>query len=69
MWKPESFIKECLRLSDMDPLLILKDFAVRDGMTIPAGSTVNVPYLPHVSMALGLKRRAAKRVKNINTST
>ncbi|KAM6503806.1 Cytochrome P450, partial [Amanita muscaria] len=58
MWKLESFIKEYLRhrssychgtfllLIDrsISPVLILKDFAVRDGMTIPAGSTVNILY-------------------------
>ncbi|KAM6503706.1 Cytochrome P450 [Amanita muscaria] len=50
MCKLDSFIKECLRLSDMGLLLMnrkaLKDFTFRNGMTIPAGSIVSVPYLP-----------------------
>ncbi|KIL56016.1 hypothetical protein M378DRAFT_17456 [Amanita muscaria Koide BX008] len=56
MWRLESFIKECLRLSDMDLLLItrkaLKDFTFSNGMTIPAGNIVNVPCVPvHTDMS------------------
>ncbi|KIL64963.1 hypothetical protein M378DRAFT_162532 [Amanita muscaria Koide BX008] len=48
--KVDSFIKECLRLSNFSFVTMwrkaLKDFTLSDGTTIPAGSRVTVPYNP-----------------------
>ncbi|KIL65514.1 hypothetical protein M378DRAFT_162148 [Amanita muscaria Koide BX008] len=46
--KVDSFIKECLRLSNFTLFTMsrkaLRDFTFSDGTTIPAGSTVGVPF-------------------------
>ncbi|KAM6499133.1 Cytochrome P450 [Amanita muscaria] len=46
--KMDSFIKECLRVSNLGLLTMIrktmKDFTFADGTTIPAGSTLGVPF-------------------------
>lgn len=46
--KMDSFIKECLRVSNLGLLTMIrktmKDFTFSDGTTIPAGSTLAVPF-------------------------
>ncbi|KAM6503673.1 Cytochrome P450 [Amanita muscaria] len=48
LWKVDSFIKECLRVSNVNPVTmnrkVLKDFTFSDGTTVPAGGTVMVPF-------------------------
>ncbi|KIL65474.1 hypothetical protein M378DRAFT_24046 [Amanita muscaria Koide BX008] len=55
LWKVDSFIKECLRVSNVNPgkfeskqitmnRKVLKDFTFSDGTTVPAGGTVMVPF-------------------------
>ncbi|KIL60298.1 hypothetical protein M378DRAFT_26609 [Amanita muscaria Koide BX008] len=47
LWKVDSFIKECLRVSNVNSVAmnrkVLKDFTFSDGTTVPAGCTVMVP--------------------------
>ncbi|KIL65470.1 hypothetical protein M378DRAFT_24043 [Amanita muscaria Koide BX008] len=48
LWKVDSFIKECLRVSTVNIVImgrkVLKDFTFSDGTTVPAGCTVMVPF-------------------------
>lgn len=48
LWKVDSFIKECLRVSNFSFLaaarIALKDLTFSNGMTIPAGSMIGVPF-------------------------
>ncbi|KIL60305.1 hypothetical protein M378DRAFT_168332 [Amanita muscaria Koide BX008] len=48
--KVDSFVKESMRLSNFSLVTMsrkaLRDFTLSDGTTIPAGSTVSVPFTP-----------------------
>ncbi|KIL65456.1 hypothetical protein M378DRAFT_162080 [Amanita muscaria Koide BX008] len=50
LWKVDSFVKECLRVSNLSPVTmirkVMKDFTFSDGMTVPAGSMIAVPFDP-----------------------
>ncbi|KIL63125.1 hypothetical protein M378DRAFT_164814 [Amanita muscaria Koide BX008] len=50
LWKMDGFIKECLRLSNFNLFTMMRtamrDITLPDGTTIPAGSTVVVPFNP-----------------------
>ncbi|KIL60299.1 hypothetical protein M378DRAFT_168325 [Amanita muscaria Koide BX008] len=45
LWKVDSFIKECLRVSNFAAArMALKDLTFSNGMTIPAGNMIGVPF-------------------------
>ncbi|KAM6489258.1 Cytochrome P450 [Amanita muscaria] len=50
LWKVDSFMKECMRVSNAGPVTmirkVMKDFTFSDGTTVPAGGMIVVPFDP-----------------------